>query len=123
MRGGRSFLLMLIVAAGLGSYIYFVEMKRDPAETDLPPKEKVFTFTPGTVEDVEITNDKAQVTRATKKGDTWSIVAPAAMEADANEVIQMVSQLDSLERTKVIEENPASAAPFGLEPPRIRVAF
>src|SRR5688572_1288387 len=124
MRSGRSFLIMLIVAAGLGSYIYFVEMKRDPAsELDTPAREKVFTITPGTVEEVEITSAKAEVTRATKKGDTWSIVAPAAMEADANEVIQMVSQIESLERTKVIEENPASAAPFGLEPPRIRVAF
>ena len=31
MRSGRSFLLLLVVAAGLGGYIYFVEMKRDPA--------------------------------------------------------------------------------------------
>ena len=123
MRSGRSFLIMLVVAAGLGSYIYFVEMKRDPAETNLPPREKVFTLTPGTVEEVEITSAKSEVTRAIKKGDAWSIVAPAPMEADANEVIQMVSQIESLERTKVIEENPASAAPFGLEPPRIRVAF
>ena len=123
MRSGRSFLLMLIVAAGLGSYIYFVEMKRDPTETTVTPRDKVFAVTPGTVEEVEITNDKAQVTRAAKKGDTWAIVAPTAMEADSNEVIQMVSQLETLERTKVIEENPSSAAPFGLEPARIRVSF
>ena len=115
---------MLLVAAGLGSYIYFVEMKRDPTESVVPPKDKVFTsVTPGTIEEVEITNATSEVTRATKKGDTWSIVAPTAMEADANEVIQMVSSLESLERNKVIEENPASAAPFGLEPPRIKVAF
>ncbi len=124
MRSGRSFLLMLIVAAGLGSYIYFVEMKRDPTETVLPPKDKVFTLaTPGTIEEVEITNAKAEVTRIAKKDSTWSVVAPAPMEADAAEVAGVVSQIESLERTKVIEENPASAAPFGLEPPRIRVAF
>ena len=123
MRSGRSFLFLILVAAGLGSYIYFVEMKRDPTETEVTAKEKVFTIAPASVEEVEITNDKAQTTRVAKKDTIWSIVAPSAMEADSNEVIQMVSQLESLERAKVIEENPASAAPFGLEPPRIRVAF
>ena len=123
MRSGRSFLFLLLVAAGLGAYIYFVEMKRDPSETEVTAKDKVFTVAPASVEDVEITNDKAQVTRAVKKDTNWTIVAPAAMEADSNEVIQMVSQLESLEKTKVIDENPASAAQFGLDPARIRVAF
>ena len=121
MRSGRSFLLMLVVAAGLGAYIYFVEMKRDPTEIVLPPKDKVFTFTPGTIEEVEITNDKKEVTRIAKKDTTWSIVAPVPMEADATEVAGVISQLESLERTKIIEENPASVAPFGLDPPRIRL--
>src|SRR6187549_1090363 len=120
MRSGRSFLLLLLVAVGLGAYIYFVEMKRDPTETILPPKDKVFSFTPGTVEEVEITNDKSQVTRIAKKDNAWSIVAPAPMEGDTSETSMLVSQIESLERTKVIEENPASLAPFGLEPPRIR---
>jgi hypothetical protein len=123
MRSGRSFLIMLVVAAGLGSYIYFVEMKRDPAETIVPAKDKVYSFTPGTVEEVEITNAKSEVTRVTKKDATWSIVSPTPMEADSNEVTMLVSQIESLERQKIIEENPASAAPFGLDPPRIRVAF
>ena len=124
MRSGRSFLIMLVVAAGLGSYIYFVEMKRDPAsEISTPEREKVFTIAPGTIEEVEITNAKSEVTRVTKKGATWSIVSPTPMEADSNEVTTLVSQIESLERQKTIEENPASAAPFGLDPPRIRVAF
>src|SRR5689334_5389291 len=124
MRSGRSFLILLVLAAGLGSYIYFVEMKHDPIETVLPPKDKVFTFaTPGTIEEVEITNNKSEVVKIAKKDTTWSIVAPAPMEADSSETSMVVSQIESLERTKVIDENPSSAAQFGLEPPRIRVAF
>ena len=115
---------MLVVAAGLGSYIYFVEMKREPVpEISTPEREKVFTIAPGTIEEVEITNASAAVTRATKKDTTWTLVAPVAVEADQTEMATVVSSLESLERVKVIEENPASAAPFGLEPPRIRVAF
>ena len=124
MRSGRSFLLMLVVAAGLGSYIYFVEMKRDPvAETSTPEREKVFTIAPGTIEEVEITNASSAVVRVTKKDTTWAVVAPEAVEADQTEVATVVSSLESLERVRVVEENPASAAPFGLEPPRIRVKF
>lgn len=115
---------MLVVAAGLGSYIYFVEMKRDPvAEISTPDREKVFTIAPGTIEEVEITNASSAVVRVTKKDTTWALVAPEAVEADQTEVATVVSSLESLERVKVIEENPASAAPFGLEPPRIRVKF
>ena len=114
---------MVVVALGLGAYIYFVESKRDPAEMDLPKKDKVFAVTPGTIEEVEISNDKSEVTRLVKKGDTWSIVAPAQMETDATEVAGVISQLESLESVKVIDENPTSAAPFGLDPPRIRVSF
>jgi hypothetical protein len=33
MRGGRSLLILLVVAVGLGAYAYFVESKRDRAAT------------------------------------------------------------------------------------------
>lgn len=115
---------MLAVAGGLGAYIYFVEMKRDPAaDTAATTREKVFTVATGSIEEVEITNASAEVTRVARKDSTWSIVAPEGIEADTVEVSTVVSSLESLERTKVIDDNPASAAPFGLDPARIRLAF
>ncbi|MSO48475.1 MAG: DUF4340 domain-containing protein [Acidobacteria bacterium] len=128
MRSGRSFLLMLVVAAGLGGYIYFVEMKRDPAaDTATTAREKVFTIQAGTIEDVEITNATSQVVRVSRKDAVWSLVAPEAPlgieEADTAEVTTVISSLESLERVKVIDENPATVAPFGLAPARIKVAF
>ena len=123
MNSGRSLLLMLVVAAGLGGYIYFVESKKDPAASDVPAKEKVFAFAPGTIEEVEISNDKAEVTRLAKKADVWSIVAPAAMDVDVAEVQTVINQLETLEKNRVIDENPASAAPFGLDPPRIKLTI
>jgi len=124
MRSGRAFLGLLVVAAGLGGYIYFVEMKRDPAaDTATPAREKVFTIAAGSIEEVEITNATSQVTRATRKDTTWSLAAPEAVDADMTEVSTVISSLESLERVKVIDDNPASAAAFGLAPPRIKVAF
>ncbi|MCR4374057.1 MAG: DUF4340 domain-containing protein [Acidobacteria bacterium] len=124
MRRGRSFLLMLVVAAGLGAYIYFVEMKRDPAaDTATAAREKVFTIATGAIEEVEVTNASAEVTRATRTDTTWALVVPEAAEADTIAVSTLVSSIESLERVKVIDDTPASLEPFGLAPARIRIAF
>jgi hypothetical protein len=124
MRSGRSFLLMLVVAAGLGAYIYFVEMKRDPAgEVVTNSHDKVFTIAPGTIEDVAITSAPAETARLVRKDTTWSLVAPEPAEADTIAVSTVISALEALERVKVIDENPTALAQFGLEPPRIRIVF
>lgn len=124
MRSGRSFLLMLVVAAGLGAYIYFVEMKRDPAaDTATAAREKVFTIATGAIEEVEVTNAAAEVTTVTRKDASWTLVAPEAAEADTIAISTLVSSIESLERVKVIDENPASVEPFGLAPARIRIRF
>lgn len=124
MRSGRSFLLMLVVAAGLGAYIYFVEMKRDPAaDSATAARAKVFTVPVGAIEEVEVTNTSADVTRVTRKDASWAMTAPEAAEADVVAVSTLVSSIESLERVKVIDENPASVEPFGLAQARIRIRF
>jgi len=123
MRSGKSLLLLVLVAAGLGGYIYFVEMKRDPAAETAVTREKVFTLTPGTIEDVEITNAANEVTRVTRQDTTWAITAPVASEADTVEISTVVSSIEALEQTRVVSEAPESAAAFGLDPARVTVAF
>jgi len=113
----------VLVAAGLGGYIYFVEMKRDPAAETAVTREKVFTLTPGTIEDVEITNAANEVTRVTRQDTTWAITAPVASEADTVEISTVVSSIEALEQTRVVSEAPESAAAFGLDPARVTVAF
>jgi hypothetical protein len=124
MQRGRSFLIMMLVALGLGAYIYFVEMKREPASADdTPAKEKVFAIEPGKIEEVEVRAESGDVTTVRKTGDTWQIAAPQTLEADATEVGGLVSTIESLERQRVIAENPSSVTQYGLEPPRLVVSF
>jgi Domain of unknown function (DUF4340) len=123
MRSGKSLLLLVFVAAGLGSYIYFVEMKRDPAAETAVTREKVFTLTPGTIDEVEITNAAKEVTRVARQDTTWAITAPVASEADTVEISTVVSSIEALEQTRVVSEAPESAAAFGLDPARVTVAF
>jgi hypothetical protein len=123
MRGGRSFLVLLVVALGLGAYIYFVESKRDPAGASVVAGEKVFGIETGTIEEVRIEATSGERTTVRKTGDRWQIVEPAALEADTTAVSSLASTLESLESERTVDENPESVAAYGLEPPRLTVAF
>ena len=123
MRGGKSFLLLVIVALGLGAYIYFVEMKRDPAESADTKKDKVFTVDSATFEEIEIRAASGETTTLKKVNGLWEIVAPEALTTDSGEVGSLLTTLDTLEIQRVIDENPASPAEFGLDPARISVGF
>ena len=122
MRGGRSLLLLVVLALGLGAYIYFVELKREPAGTTAP-HDKVFTVESGGIEEIEIRSATGQTTTLKKSGTTWQIVAPVTTSADASVVDALVSSLETLEIQRVLQEAPASMTPFGLEPPRFSIAF
>lgn len=124
MRGGRSFLILLVVALGLGAYIYFVESKREPAgETAAVKKEKVFTTDSSKFDEVEVRAASGETTTLKKKNGLWEIVAPEAMTSDSAEVGGMLSSLESLEIQSVVDPNPKSPADFGLEPARFSVGF
>ncbi len=121
MRGGRSFLILLVVALGLGAYIYFVESKHDPNEGE--KKAKVFTVDAAKIEEVEVHASSGAVTKLKKTGDHWAIVSPAQAAADEAAVTSLVDALASMEVDKVLDENPSSLAQFGLDPARYSVAF
>jgi hypothetical protein len=122
MRGGRSFLILVIIALGLGAYIYFVEYNREPGDAT-PKKAKVFTIEPGKIEGLEIHAASGETSVLKKADNKWRMVSPEALEVDDAAVSSVVSTLESLEEQRTIEDSPASAAPFGLETPRFSVSF
>ncbi len=119
MRGGRSLLILLVVALGLGAYIYFVEAKREPPDT----KAKVFTVDNSKIDQIEIHATSGDTTTLKKNGDTWEIVAPVSTAADRTTVDSVVDALSGVEVDKVLEENPTSLSQFGLQPARLSVSF
>jgi hypothetical protein len=122
MQGGRSLLILLIVALGLGAYIYFVESERDPAGT--VTRESVF--------DVEREDITALTVRAAgaddataleRTDDGWTITAPAQARADQMTVDAILSAITAMQIERVIEENPTDLAQYGLEPAEVEVTF
>ena len=123
MRGGKSLLVLLVIALGLGSYAYLVESKRDLSDTGGPKPTKVMPIDAGKVEEVEVKAASGEVTTLKKNGSTWQIVGPEPMDADQDAVSTIVSSLSSLETTRTVDENPTDVKPFDLDPPRATVGI
>ena len=113
--------VMVALAAGLAAYAYFVESKRDPSAADA--KDKVFAIEADKIEEITVKPESGEATTLKKTGSDWQITAPAAIEADGAEVSGLTTNLSTLERQRVIDENPGDLAEYGLAEPRIEVTF
>ena len=122
MRGMKSFVILLVLAAALGGYVYFVESKK-PAGTDEPKKDKVFAVEADKIDEVTIKSESGERTMLAKSGSDWKIVQPVAAQPDAAEVSGITSNLASVEMQRVVVETPGDLKEFGLAEPRIEVRF
>lgn len=120
---GRSFLLLLAIAAVIGGYVWFVEMKRDPYASTETPREKVFAVEAAQIQEVRLTNEQGEHTTVTRSGDRWSIADLPGVEVDEAEISGIANSLAGLESNRVVDEQPASLAEYGLDKPRITTAF
>ncbi len=123
MRGVRPFLVLLVLAAGLGAYIYFVESKRTPASEETEKREKVFSVEAAGIQALEVKSDTGERTKLKKADGAWQIVEPAVSAADDTEASGIATGLASLEIQRVVEEKPADIGQYGLKDPRIELAF
>jgi hypothetical protein len=121
MRELRSTLILIVVLAGLVGYIYY-RNNREAAPEDA--KEKAFaSITAEDIEEVQITLAGGETSRVQKVDGVWKVVAPEAADADQGELSSITSSLATLDVQSVVDENPADAKPYGLDPPRIEVEF
>jgi hypothetical protein len=124
MRSGKSFLILLVLAAGVGAYAYFFESKKDlTADTAATKHPKLVTADSSKVTDLEIHSVSGDVTSLKKSGESWQIVAPVQADADSAEIGSLVSTVTSLEAQRTVDEHPANLAGFGLAPARFSVAY
>src|SRR3989338_2318113 len=123
MRGLTSTILLVVVLAGLGGYIYFVDSKRPaPGIDGGPAKEKVFSLEQDQVEEFSLTFEgETSLLRKTDAG--WQMIEPTPTEADPPEAVSVGQALANLELIRVVDDNPSDLAQFGLEKPAISVSF
>ena len=122
MRGLRSTLVLLVVAAGLGAYIYFVERHRPPA-SETEPNEQVFDFESEDLSELHVSLENGEPTELHRADGEWRVVAPVEAKADDTDVSAIASSLAELEIQRVLEEGPVDLDPFGLTEPAFDVGF
>ncbi|HWP99671.1 MAG TPA: DUF4340 domain-containing protein [Vicinamibacterales bacterium] len=122
MRRERSFAILLVAAAALGAYIYFVERKR-PASDAPETRPKVFAGVESEKIEEIVVSTGGNTTTLRKSGDRWRIVSPIAEQADQSEASSIATNLATLEQAEVVEENASDLKRFGLDPPKVEVAF
>ena len=121
MRGLRSLIVLLVIAAGLGGYVYYLS-GQDPAATDA--KEKAFAAVESdTIEEIRIKAADGDTSRLQKSGDRWTLVEPVRGDADQTDVNSIASNLATIDIQRVVDENASDLKQYGLEPPRIEVEF
>lgn len=121
-----STLILVVILAGLGAYIYFVDAKRPATSSSAegePAKEKIFDKIPtDKINEIRVTY-QGESTLLKKDNSGWKLVEPSQAEADATEAIGLAQNITSLESVRVIDDNPGDLAQFGLDKPQILVEF
>jgi hypothetical protein len=126
MNRGRNTLVLLIVAAALGAYVYFVESKHTPAsEAAVETRAKVFDkLDASKIDAVTIRGSAGEKTTLKKAGDKWQIVEPVQSAADETEMSGLTSNLGTLEVSRVVDQQPKDLSKYGLAPqPRVELEF
>ncbi len=110
--------LMLVILAGLGGYLYLVELptkereeKQDTAQKQLLP------FPETAITGLSITTAQGPIKFKLDAPGKWSIVAPLQTDADNREVQSLIRALVTGTITRTLEEQTTTLAPFGLEQP------
>jgi len=125
MRGLRSTILLVLVLAGLGAYIYFVTWKLpEGGATDAKKLEKVFAgYEADKVEEIKVMSAAGDATTLKKEGGVWQVTQPITAAASESEVSGITSALGQMEIGRVIDENPTNLNDYGLSNPRIQIDF
>lgn len=109
---------MALVLAGLGVYLYVVELPQQAAQTsqDTAAK-KLLLFEQQALRGLTFKTDRDELvfTRDPDKG--WILTAPLKSDVDQREIQDLIRALVTGTVSRVVEDHPASLIPFGLEKP------
>ena len=121
MARGKTIVVLLLLAAGLGGFFYYdtywLNPKREKAES---AKGRIWTVEPKDVEGITIAR-KGETIRLKRTADGWEMLEPLRVRADRSAVDDMITGLATARMDREIDPNPARPADFGLDPPEAEV--
>jgi hypothetical protein len=113
-------LAVLLILAGLGAYVYFVEIKGTQKKEAAEKKaKKLVTLNALDIDRLSVVNAAGRIDLVHKDG-AWHMTAPISAPADESAVSSLVSSLTAAETKEKIEKA-ADLAAFGLQPPKAEI--
>ena len=109
---------MALVLAGLGAYLYVVELPQQAAQTSQETlAKKVLLFDQQDLNGLTFKSDQDELVFARDPNKGWILTAPLKTDADQREIQNLIRALVTGTVSRVVEDHPASLQPFGLEKP------
>lgn len=111
-------LIMVLVLAGLGLYLYVIELpEKESHERQDTADKKVLLFDQETLSGLTIKTDRHALVFARTPEQGWVLTAPLKTEVDQREVQNLIRALVTGTVTRVVEDHPTNLNPFGLDNP------
>ena len=111
-------LLMLVILAGLGGYLYFAEIPAKQREDKQESEQKhLFPFPEVTITGLTVTTAQGPVELKLSEPGKWTITSPIQADADTREVQALIRALVTGTVARTVEETATALASFGLEQP------
>jgi hypothetical protein len=111
-------LVMVLLLAGLGLYLYAIELpQKESHEGQDTAEKKVLLLDQETLSGLTIKADRHELVFARNPQRGWRLTAPLNTEADQREVQNLIRALVTGTVTRVVEVHPTNLAPFGLDTP------
>jgi hypothetical protein len=111
-------LVMVLVLAGLGLYLYAIELpQKESDERQNTADRKVLLFDQEALSGLTIKSDQQELVFARTPEKGWVLTAPLSTEADQREVQNLIRALVTGTVTRSVEDHPTNLSPFGLDKP------
>ncbi|HEX9154677.1 MAG TPA: DUF4340 domain-containing protein [Nitrospira sp.] len=113
-----STLLIALVLAGLGLYLYVVEFPaKETQEHQAAVQKKVLLLDQASITGLSFKTDHGDLVFERTQDKGWMLTAPLQTEADQREVQNLLRALVTGSVRRIVEENPTTLSPFGLDKP------
>ena len=119
-------LIAAAVLAALGGVLCWSNRSEEAKANKPDPKAapKILELKEADIKQIEIRHRGGETTVLKKNdGGKWSIVAPQPLAADPSAVGAITSAVTSLSSDRLVDENATAVSSYGLDPPRIAIAF
>src|SRR6476660_5289965 len=110
--------VMALVLAALGLYLYLVEFPaKQSQEQQESAKKKVVSVEEQAITSLTFKSDREELSFERHADKGWTLIKPIRAEADTRELHSLIRAIVLGSVHRVVEENPSTLAPFGLDKP------